>query len=68
MIKMSFAIIIPLIFTVRIVAQQKNIRAGHIHSVVYSNFISLSFKTYDLEWIEKHIDRETATPKYIKPL
>lgn len=68
MIKMSFAIIIPILFTVRIVAQQKNIRAGHIHSIVYSNFISLSFKSYDLKWIEKHIDRETATPKYIKPL
>ncbi len=68
MIKMSFAIIIPLIFTVRIVAQQKNIRAGHLHSVVYSNFISLTFKSYDPDWIEKHIDRETATPKYIKPL
>jgi hypothetical protein len=50
------------------VAQQKNIRAGHIHTVVYTNFISLSFKSYDQEWIEKHIDKETATPKYIKPL
>lgn len=68
MLKMSLVIIIPVIFTVRIVAQQKNIRAGHIHTVVYTNFISLSFKSYDQEWIEKHIDKETATPKYIKPL
>jgi hypothetical protein len=67
-IKVGLAIIIPLVFTIRIVAQQKNIRVGYIPKVVYTNFISLSLKSYDKDWIIKNIDKETALPKTVKPL
>jgi len=67
-IKVGLAVIIPMVFMIRIVAQQKNIRIGFIPNIVYSNFISLSLKTYDKDWILKNIDKETARPKAIKSL
>lgn len=67
-VKVSLAFIIPIVFMIRIVAQQKNIRVGFIPDIVYSNFVSLSFKTYDKAWIMKNIDKETARPKNIKAL
>lgn len=67
-LKLSLAIIIPLVFLIRIVAQQRNIRIGFIPEVVYSNVLSLSLKTYDKAWIIKNIDKETARPKTIEAL
>jgi hypothetical protein len=67
-IKLAVIIIIPVVFSIRIVAQQKNIRAGYIPKVLYTNVVSLSFKKYDKQWIEKNIDKETARPKNIESL
>lgn len=67
-LKVSLVIIIPMIFMIRIVAQQRNIRVGYIPSIVYSNVLHLSLKSYDEAWIIKNIDKETARPKTIKPL
>lgn len=67
-IKMSMAIIIPIVFMIRIVAQQRNIRIGYIPDILYSNVLSLSLKGYDKAWIIKNIDKETARPKTIKAL
>lgn len=67
-IKVGLAVIIPMVFMIRIVAQQKNIRAGYIPSILYSNAISLSLKSYDKVWIIKNIDKETARPKKIESL
>lgn len=67
-LKVSLVIIIPMIFMIRIVAQQRNIRVGYIPSIVYSNVLHLSLKSYDKAWIIKNIDKETARPKTIKPL
>ncbi len=67
-IKLAVIIIIPVVFGIRIVAQQKNIRAGYIPKVLYTNVVSLSFKKYDKQWIEKNIDKETARPKNIESL
>ena len=68
LIKMSLIILIPVIFSIRIVAQQKNIRAGYIPQILYSNAGTLSLKTYDMKWINKHIDKDTARPYTIKSL
>ncbi len=68
LIKMSLIILIPMVFSIRIVAQQKNIRVGYIPQILYSNVASLSLKTYDKAWIEKHIDENTASPKNVKSL
>ena len=68
LIKMSLIILIPVIFSIRIVAQQKNIRAGYIPQILYSNAGTLSLKTYDMKWIDKHIDKDTARPKNIDSL
>ena len=68
LIKMSLIILIPMVFSIRIVAQQKNIRAGYIPQILYSNIGTLSLKTYDMEWINKHIDKDTARPKNIDSL
>ncbi len=57
-----------MVFSIRIVAQQKNIRAGYIPQILYSNVGTLSLKTYDMEWINKHIDKDTARPKNIDSL
>ena len=67
-LKLSLILIIPLVFSIRLVAQQKNIRAGYIPEILYRNAISLSFKEYDKQWIEKNIDKETARPKNIQSL
>lgn len=67
-IKLNLAVIIPLVFMIRIVAQQKNIRAGYIPNILYSNVVSLSLKSYDKSWILKNIDKETARPKKIESL
>jgi len=67
-IKLSLAIIIPLVFTIRVVAQQKSIRAGYIPNLVYNNIISLYKKEYDMNWLDKNIDKETARPKSIEAL
>ena len=67
-IKFAVIIILPLVFGIRIVAQQKNIRAGYIPQVLYTNVLSLSFKKYDKQWIQKNIDKETARPKNIESL
>lgn len=67
-IKVGLAVIIPMVFMIRIVAQQKNIRVGYIPSILYSNAISLSLKSYDRVWIIKNIDKETARPKKIESL
>ncbi|WKK66709.1 EpsG family protein [Lutimonas zeaxanthinifaciens] len=67
-LKVSLIVLIPMVFSIRLVAQQKNIRAGYIPEIVYRNAISLSFKKYDKQWIEKNIDKETARPKNIKSL
>ena len=56
LIKLSLIILIPIVFSIRIVAQQKNIRVGYIPSITYNNIITLSLKKYDIEWIHKHID------------
>lgn len=68
LIKISLIILIPMVFGIRIVAQQKNIRVGYIPRILYSNVVSLSLKTYDKAWIEEHIDENTASPKNIKSL
>lgn len=68
LIKIGLVMIIPIVFGIRIVAQQKNIRAGYIPEILYSNVISLSFKTYDKAWLEKNIDKNTARPKNIESL
>ena len=68
LIKLSLVILIPIVFSIRIVAQQKNIRVGYIPSITYNNIITLSLKKYDIEWINKHIDEKTASPKTIKSL
>ena len=68
LIKMSLIILIPIVFSIRIVAQQKNIRVGYIPQILYSNVVSLSLKTYDIEWIKKNIDKDTARPKNIDSL
>ena len=68
LIKMSLIILIPFVFSIRIVAQQKNIRVGYIPQILYSNVGTLSLKTYDMEWINKHIDKDTARPKTVKSL
>jgi len=67
-IKFGLIIIIPIVFGIRIVAQQKNIRIGYIPKILYSNVISLSIKKYDKQWIEKNIDKDTARPKNIESL
>ena len=67
-LKVSLIIIIPLVFSIRLVAQQKNIRVGYIPEILYRNAISLSLKKYDKQWIEKNIDKETARPKNIESL
>ena len=67
-IKYGLIIIIPIVFGIRIIAQQKNIRIGYIPDVIYSNVISLSLKKYDKQWIEKNIDKDTARPKNIESL
>ncbi len=67
-IKFGLIIIIPIVFGIRIVAQQKNIRIGYIPEVLYSNVISLSLKKYDKQWVEKNIDKDTARPKNIESL
>jgi len=66
--KLSLALIIPVVFTIRIVAQQKNIRTGYIPDLLYKNMISLYNKEYDMKWIIEHIDDKTASPKSIKAL
>ena len=68
LIRMGLALTITLVFSTRIVAQQKNIRVGYIPTVIYNNVISLSLKKYDIEWIDKHIDEKTASPKKVKSL
>lgn len=68
LIKYGLVIVIPIVFGIRIVAQQKNIRVGFIPKIIYSNVISLSFEKYDKQWIEKNIDKETARPKNIESL
>ena len=68
LIKLSLIILIPIVFSIRIVAQQKNIRVGYIPSITYNNIITLSLKKYDIEWINKHIDEKTASPKMVKSL
>jgi hypothetical protein len=68
LIKISLIILIPMVFGIRIVAQQKNIRVGYIPRILYSNVVSLSLKTYDKAWIEEHIDKNTASPKNVKSL
>lgn len=68
LIQLGLALTITLVFSTRIVAQQKNIRVGYIPSVIYNHVISLSLKKYDREWINKHIDEKTASPKKIKSL
>jgi len=68
MLKTVIFILIPMVFLIRIVAQQKNIRAGYIPKVLYSNIVTLTFEKYDRQWIEKHIDKETARPKNIESL
>ena len=67
-IKLALALLIPVVFTVRIVAQQKNIRTGFIPNIMYNNLISLYKKEYDSKWIIKNIDEKTASPKAIKGL
>ena len=67
-IRLGLALTITLVFSTRIVAQQKNIRVGYIPQILYSNVVTLSLKTYDLEWINKHIDEKTASPKKVKSL
>ena len=67
-IKYGLILIIPIVFGIRIVAQQKNIRIGYIPKILYSNVISLSIKKYDKQWIEKNIDKDTARPKNIESL
>lgn len=67
-LKVSLIVLIPMVFSIRLVAQQKNIRAGYIPEIVYRNAITLSLKKYDKQWIEKNIDKETARPKNIKSL
>ncbi len=67
-IQLGLIILIPLVFGIRIVAQQKNIRAGYIPKVLYTNVVSLSFKKYDKQWIQKNIDKDTARPKNIESL
>lgn len=68
LVKMSLIIVIPIVFSIRIVAQQKNIRVGYIPQILYSNVVTLSLKKYDIEWINKHIDEKTASPKTVKSL
>ena len=68
MIKLSLIILIPIVFSIRIVAQQKNIRVGYIPQVLYSNVVTLSLKKYDKKWIKKNIDKDTARPKNIESL
>lgn len=67
-LKVSLILIIPLVFSIRLVAQQKNVRAGYIPEILYRNAISLSLKEYNKQWIEKNIDKETARPKNIQSL
>ena len=67
-IKLSLALIIPIVFTMRIVAQQKSIRAGYMPSILYKNIILIYNKEYDIYWIRKNIDEDTARPKSIKSL
>ncbi len=68
LIKLSLTLIIPLIFTIRVVAQQKSIRAGYMPEILYKNIFSLYNKQYDMYWIQKNIDKDTARPKSIKSL
>ena len=68
LIRLSLALTITLVFSTRIIAQQKNIRVGYIPSVIYNNVISLSLKEYNIDWINKHIDKNTASPKKVKSL
>lgn len=68
LIRLGLALTITLVFSTRIVAQQKNIRVGYIPSVIYNNVLSLSLKKYDIEWINQHIDNKTASPKKVKSL
>lgn len=67
-IKLTLMIMIPAVFFIRIVAQQKNIRVGYMPKILYKNAIGLTFEKYDRNWIETHIDKETARPKNIEPL
>lgn len=68
LIRIGLACTITLVFSTRIVAQQKNIRVGYIPTVIYNNVISLSLKKYDIEWINTHIDEKTASPKKVESL
>ena len=68
LIRLGLALTITLVFSTRIVAQQKNIRVGYIPAIIYNNVISLSLKKYDIEWINKHIDKKSASPKKVKSL
>jgi len=68
LIKISLIILIPIVFSIRIVAQQKNIRVGYIPQILHSNVVTLTLKTYDIEWIKKNIDKDTARPKNIDSL
>jgi hypothetical protein len=68
LIRFSLAGVIVIVFSIRILAQQKNIRVGYIPKVTYSNFITLMRQNYDQSWIEKHIDAKTASPKTVKSL
>lgn len=68
LIRFSLAGVIVIVFSIRILAQQKNIRVGYIPKVTYSNFITLMRQNYDQTWIEKHIDAKTASPKTVKSL
>jgi hypothetical protein len=68
LIRIGLALTITLVFSTRIIAQQKNIRVGYIPYITYKNIISLSLKKYDIKWINKHIDDKTASPKSVKSL
>lgn len=67
-IRLGLAITISLVFSTRIIAQQKNIRVGYIPNMTFNNVFTLSMKNYDLNWIQKNINEKTASPKKIKSL
>ncbi len=67
-IHFGLALILTLVFSSRIVAQQKNIRVGYIPQITYRNVLSLSLKKYDINWINKFIDDKTASPKTVKSI
>ena len=62
-IRLGLAVSITLVFTTRLLAQQKNIRVSYIPNIAYNNVLTLSLKKYDPQWIHEHIDKNTARPK-----